>query len=756
MAENLNDVDQALESFGTTVAFNRRAEAVKLAASLLENFGENIDVLMTLGAWHEGEGRGTEADRCFERALSLAPENKAALRAVGIGRLEQGKLDEAHRLLSFMLDPGAEQDLAVLGILAAGYQQADRHDEAMQIFACILKGQKSLGQDKDFRKAVADSEQNLALDASILPKKQVSYLLRVGLPLVAAAALGGVLCLNHVLSLKQDLYLVNGFGVPIEVCVDGGGKLKVPAHSRRKTTIAEGKHTAMVSYADGKGEPIDFVVENSILQRWWYNSIFVLNPRSAATLIWQEVIYTTYNSGEKPRSKVLWGKQFFALRDIDYAFETAPQRIETENTRIVRQQVEVIKGHPTDMLSYFTDRRPENIFNFIELHLELAPGDESLLNSYVLISGASKDLQNRRDVLMQVRLKQRPVLIEWHRSYQELNNGEKGFAALLVRYDKLLAADAENSALLYLRGRLSGDGTAAKDYYQRSVAADPKNPYPHMAMAYHSNSRGQFANARRELATAITLKGDDSWEANMYTTRFALGEYAALLKEMRGRQQRAPMDAGLSSTVTELLVKSGDVTAAEKELARYSARLRQKYPGAPAEAAILDCRISLQVFKNQSREILKIARRVKDKTEQRNWQLQAYMALGDMSAAEKLAPRKQGEFNWSFALRMYVGWHLAGNAAKAKWWLDQALVELKAGRPSQRRVAGLLEQKSPAAEAVLDVSQRPGDKVTTLLALACRHPAISKPLVDLAERLNYSLYIPHNFVQRSIAKLRKK
>jgi len=763
-ASDTNDVsarDSSLELAEFRKLCNRGKveETAAMARGLLERFGEDIAVLTAVGNWSRRVGRVEDASHCFERVVQLQPENRVAVSALALGHIEGGRLDEAHRLLGFMLDPGPRQDRSLLRRLARAYQQADRHREALQIYACVLKGSAPLGQDGAFRREVRASEQGLGMSDSILPRRKLPRLVTVKMPVVAllaAAALVGAWLINSHLSTNQTLHVVNGCGQPFRVSVRGAGSLGVVAGSRREMSIAEGRHTADVRFADGTATTIEFVVENSIAQRLASDSTFVLNPRGAASLLWEQVIYTAHGGNQKPVTRVHFGKEFMSFRDVDYAFAVAPGSIRTERSREVRTRLTLIRDKPLEVLDYFTDQRPERLMRFTRHHLELDPDNLDLLVAYLHLSATSDRLLKRRKQFMRQQLARRPVLVEWHRLHQNLNQGPDGYDALLENYDVLLAEKPRSAARLYLRSRLCASSSEAQKYLERCRSGSPGCGHAHLARAYHHNSRGEFGPALRQLAAARELMSLRRWRTADYETRFALGQYDHLLKDVRRQQRQTPLKLDLCTTISELLAKKGDVAGARKEVQTYARRLRGRFPGARAERAILTCRLSLLLFLGEDAKILEECQRIKDKGSRRDWEIRAHMAIGNMGAAEKLAPAKPGEFSCSFGLEMYVGWYLAGDGRKADRWLAGAIRELKLNSPEERRLAGLLEAGDCSLRDALDIPRSPSEKATFLLALACRHRAIREPLVATAEKLNYSLCNPHSFRKRAIAELRKR
>ena len=169
MSQDRNDPEAVLEMFGSLVAFSKREEAATLAESMIQRFPENIDIQMSVGAWHEREGRGQKADECFEAGFRADPDHPGPRRAVGIGKIEQGRLQEAAELLGTFRHPSEYYDPAIFFMLASAHQKADDHDAALDEYAELGENHPELLKDKDFRKMVITSEKALGESESMLP-----------------------------------------------------------------------------------------------------------------------------------------------------------------------------------------------------------------------------------------------------------------------------------------------------------------------------------------------------------------------------------------------------------------------------------------------------------------------------------------------------------------------------------------------------------------------------------------------------------
>src|SRR5262249_12241427 len=136
--------------------------------------------------------------------------------------------------------------------------------------------------------------------------------------------------------------------------------------------------------------------------------------------------------------------------DVDYAFEDFPGEIPLKNgkpvtkTRVVAAD---LKPYEAINATAMEPGRRTNLLPFLEAHLRVDPADAILLLIYSSFAGQSGQ-HDRSRAFLATRLDERPVLIEWHRAYQESCQAGGHEDELLALYDQFLETDPGNSALL--------------------------------------------------------------------------------------------------------------------------------------------------------------------------------------------------------------------------------------------------------------------------------------------------------------------
>ena len=764
-AEKPDDVDAALELHGTLVSFGRHEEAARVADTLARNFPDNLEVQIHLGSWHAQSGREHEADACFDKALSLDPHDLAARRAVGVGCIERGDLARARELLAFMEKKCPEQDPGVLVLLADAFGARGDHQQAMELYEVVLRAFPGLGGDRRLRKRIAKSEAALGRGESILPKLPLYRRPAFLAAALAVVAVAGVMLYHHFLGAKP-LVVVNGLAVPVDVTFDeSDGPYTVAAGSRQTVRLGLGSHQAVVARPDAGDETVDFDMQAGFFERFSSKKIFVLNVAGAADFLWEKSIYTKGPAADAPPIyRIHYGQKFLVFDDVDYSFdEQFPAKVEgpEHSTRLAKTRVSILQAPPAAVLTLFPDGTPpQELLKFAEHHLAINPAEEMLVQFYAAISSGVGQEAPCRDFL-QTRLDYRPVAVEWHRMYQELCKTTGSDEGLPAAYDRMLQDAPNDSALLYLRGRIEPDGAAASRYFDRSIAADPSNPYPRLAKAYQLASRGDFAAARGPAAEACRLKpGSISMTQVFAEIRLALGEYEALEAELRAQQQEAPTGLALQEDLLVVLAAAGKLDEAGQAHRAYAQSVAKQVAQSgmrqdPKQRGILS-EMTLAYLRDDMAGYLRNAKKLTDATASATTACAAHLELDRPAEAEEAFAQVPKAHKPLYALLLSLAWKQQGDQAKADRWRQAAIEQFRAGSADHRHLAALLakgDDLQPAEIDNVDIQRRL--KAAALVALADRSPSHRTQLLRKAAKLNLVGLFPHRFLKRTIAAMKE-
>lgn len=761
--------DNAIALHQQFVHFHQLDEAGAFQKTMVEKFPDNAKVHAYLGAALTHVGKVKEADPFFARALELRPDMPEARSGAALGLVREGKLDEARALLDFLEKPGASKlySLEPLDTLARAYQEAGRHEAALSIFSGLLKELPKLGEEKWFRDLVGRSEKKGGQD-SILPKQKFSWKRFLGTQPSQPAAAGqrvtwrglavfgiilGVIALIFIISNEyirrhRKIYIVSGFKEPALVEIRGVGTVRT-ARSEVELPLKEGRYHAVIT--GPVKQEVDFEVRAGYWSRWFDDPVWVLNVGGSVLL--QKTVAVYARNAPPAQYSFYFGQSFYFFDRVTHPFRDLPEtlRMKSTETRTLIS-VDFVRQEPSMAFLYFNHQKnfPEAM-RLAEWRLTLRPDDEEMLGHYFLAAQGHQQAE-RAEKFLRAGLTNRPVLIQWHRLYQGLRHDADRDAALVAEYDRQLAADPTNSALMYLRGRIAGDRTASREWFERACNADPNNAFPFFARGYDRMALGDWAGARPLLERASTLRPKQTEFGEMFMdARAALGEFTALEKELRQELVTQPLSYLAIRRLCDVLIATGRPSDAEAAVRQFESNaMRESRESTAAPNAELHRHMLYALGKFEALE----KHAAGERSAAANYaRYTALVELGKFEEAAKIfSLQAEGANNPYHYLNTAIALRLAGNAVEAARWQARANELFAKGDSDATRAGALLQRAAPPTQAELDEIAIPVEaKASVLAALSQLHPARRAEFAAQARRLNINWGFPHHLLDRATA-----
>lgn len=750
--------EAALEAHATLLGFHDHDQAGRFRETALGRYPDHAGLRAGLAAQLVRASEFDESARLYEEALALDPDLTEARVGVARRKMAQGELDEARELLDFLELPGAggHEDLGPIDVLSTYYQNQGRHEEALDLAGHLLREIPQAGHQHTFRTFVRKSEKALGRTESILPPVEHSLrgLFRAeGSPypawqrrLVAGLAVAALLAAglgvnNEYIRRHRSLHVLNATGRAVRVQVDDGPTESVSGLGR--LTVPEGRHRVKLGGAVEGAQEVD--LRAGYFDRWFSKPLWVVNPGGEAVLYESTVSYA--ESPEPARHRLIVGPSFVAFPHVDYPFEGPPASIRLKKGRapVVKTVVRWVQNEDNGaFLATLETDRPAAL-TFAENRLRRHPEQSPLLGSYLQATRLPES--PRVEAFLKSGLDRRPVVVLWHRAYQnaaEINGHDDGLPGL---YDRFLASDPKNAALLYLRGRIDHDWDRQESFYRRAADADPEAPWPWFALAAHAESEGRWDEARLLFLKARERKIDETAvRERIHVARLATGEAQALVKEYRDQLRGHPMDPETMIFLNDALAVTGQADAIEPEvngwLSRITAEARNQL-AAPIRAIAL----------YQAGKADECERFCRDTPILQTGALraQALAALG--RAVETTGPAFDGAWDdpWtSLAVSLDLG--LGGKPEEATRYRDRACKALEKLNREYRRVAEILKAGEPPPLRDLErLSIGPEHKALLLAALGVKFPAKRAEFLARAAHFNVLRKPPYLVVRRATA-----
>ncbi len=763
--------DTAIAAHRQLLTFHQLNEAADLQKLMVEKYPDNARVHAYLGAAWTEFGKYNEAEAGYARALALRPDMPEARVGMALAYIRAKRLDEARKLLDFMEKPGAGQlyPMAPLEKLAIAYQQMGRHQEALALFGRLLAELPAISQHPAFRKLVKKSEAALKQSASILPKKKVSLrnLFKKPTPgqggravsgrkvLIIVGAAAVVICVamaasNEMIRHHRKLYIANAFGGNLHLEISGIGPVRLNP-GITQIELAEGQYVAR--FTGPIQEEVSLDIRDQYFNRWFGKPLWLLNPDGAAILVVHRAVYRV---DPVPATYSLeYGRSFHCFPHIDHPFEPLPKTVSLPSgtSEATRTGLELFPQLPIRAFYVLEqERRKNEAANLAEWDLRRSPGDKEMMEAYAATMSQPADLK-RWDAFLRAGLTNRPVQIEWHRSYQDLHLNQADGPELTSLYEGMLQAEPDNSALLYLRGRVSGDHVESQALFKRALKADPENPYPQYALAFDESSLGHWEEAERMLRKVVELRPDDRrFRDDWKTAGIAVGKYDDIKEGYEARLRLDPRDWKSALSLCEVQVAAGQTAEAEETISNSARAFR----GRDATTAEAIRRVGMGRYfyaVGDFGALEKLGRAGKDEND-KSALFYALIEEGRMDEAMRIYPMDK-VVNPAVMISVSLAWRLAGKNDEAQKWQAPAVASLQSGGGDSLRAANLLEGKTAPTPAEVDEVELPPQFKAILLAdLAVMHPERRDELAGQSRRLNVDRSFPYHLVNRATGEVK--
>ncbi len=756
--------ESALAGHATMLAFHEFEKAALLRAAALAKFPNQVELLEGLAAQLEGTSKRDAAAPLHEALLRITPDLPVARLAVAATKMAEGRLDDARSLLRFLEVSGAgrEYSLEPLKTLAQHYQDQGRHSEALRLSETLLRENPALANDRPFRAFVKESEAAQGMSQSILPRR----LLSLRFPAASAGgsrrtrrrmpfwffatalllAIAGLLISNEHFRRNRVIHVVNATGLPVQVQVDDFPPRAV--NGLGLLSVSEGRHRLKVTGAVEETHEVE--LRTGYFDRWLNKPAWVFNPGNEAVLE-ESTLY--YALKPHPSDQTLFvAESFLARPHVDYAFESPPDHLTLSSGRSELSKTSLQWQPGEDVAAFLTTLETDRsrALGFAERRLRRIPEQAELLNTY--LRSASEADQPRARAFLESGLVRRPVVVPWHRTYQSVCEFEGQEGELVALYDRFLTAEPANGSLLYLRGRIDPDWERQDRLYRRAAEADPKLPWPWMALGTQANAGAHWDEGLRCLRKAKELAIEsDLIVVALEDARLGTGDAAALAKELRTQIFSQPIGVSAIVTLTEAMAACGEPERITAEINEWQ---NLATPGVPVDAItqvralglyhagkIQDCADrcltvpSLRSGRLRVQSLLAL-RKAKDVT-------------SDASFASVLEDPRT-------ALALCLELYLEDQPQEAVLWRQRAARNMESAGRDIRRAGEVLESTSAPVTAELDrLLIEPALKATILLLLAERFPAKRPEYVARAATFNIRRNPPYlllcNAIERAVS-----
>lgn len=769
LAQQLDNPEAGLKHLYALSGFGELDEAKDLAEAMENQHAKDADVLLALGGWHEHCKHKADADRCFQAAYQLNPQNPATIRAQGLTLMEQGQLDEARALLNVLKPPHPSFDPIIFTTLGKAFQDRQRHAEALEMFE-IAASVPEMQKSKAFQGLARKSEKAIGRrDSSFVPKlplwRKKSF--KIAAALLLVAGLWGLL--TWVRGQNRTLQVINSSPQTLAFAIDGGETLEVFPGSHLSLRVGEGLHKVKIVRPALMAGEKPFAIHTPLWQRAFVSPTCILDPLQSSLIYWRKVWYRRVPDDSKDEADTHYGQLYVQYPGVDYLFADFPAEIRLERRKDASRTG--IKFEPLTMqMLRSTESSGTEILHRAEQLLELRGFELPDLLGYYNFCRESNQLDQANQFLESIR-QRRPIVLSVHRVALGLAKDATEREKIKTTYDEELKSDPKNPDLLFLRSILETDFSKARPFLENALQAAPQHRESVRRMIM-----GEFCATNFDQAWKLAEKNFPSLVdfASVRELMFATKQYAIMSRNIQEDPEGFDRIMQATRLFHEMGIGFSDPPRNfEEQFAFQSAFKAAKVVSgglhvgidvlakeelSPSEYWFLE---AYQAYLDE--DVDKIGKLLQSTVvpadETRYWRFIYELENGSQIALLKAASDMAEETNAEDELLVAIRLRLEGDAEQAESWLKSAADRLAEGEAIEQAWSELLftcnEQTIPL-DKVRNLLDYPNSKAIYATALAAFSPSVDPALVELAEKCNFDHGLPYRFLRDSLKKLANK
>jgi tetratricopeptide (TPR) repeat protein len=305
--------------------------------------------------------------------------------------------------------------------------------------------------------------------------------------MVGSGAVGSI-----IKSRTQDVVVVNGFDVPVNVVLDGTQRTIAPL-GRDTITVKAG---VVQGKASAKGIDVDMLQQKIASS----GSTTIWNIAGAAPVFQEQVVYTKHqasSSPAQPEPTIYCGQRFVEIEHVDDPFTPPPQSVSMgkHTEQVHRTHLDLAKagsqpGYLSCMYYMAAHDGLKNAARFLEAEAELKGWDSETTAMAMAAASLASNAEAIR--VAQRALKIRPDDIILHRRYQAARDDAGQTREVLQEYADMARRDPDSAKAQYLYAALM-HGQAGVDSLEKLAARFGKEPHILRSLTWRRMVHGDYA-----------------------------------------------------------------------------------------------------------------------------------------------------------------------------------------------------------------------------------------------------------------------
>jgi tetratricopeptide (TPR) repeat protein len=306
---------------------------------------------------------------------------------------------------------------------------------------------------------------------------------------------------------NTHLYIDNALARGVNVELDGQ-RFKLESNAMHDAEVSHGAHMIVIRETDGKElerRPLD-VSRQSLWDTIVHEHFYVYNIASQRVYRRAAITYAPSVSNSAYNASLVAMKTFFEMRDVDFAFHTAPETIEMSSSSSHETKIEFTASNDVTLAQYAALQMQQGNVRDARAAIAVAvansPCDTLTRRMQLMIAPSASDAAKQWIAAC------RQDDLQAHRAYQDANRwGHR--AETRAEYAALLAQQPDSGKMHYLYGRTLDEQDAAIVEYRKALALTPDLVWARIALGYANATAERYDDALREYGMALDEKGVD-------------------------------------------------------------------------------------------------------------------------------------------------------------------------------------------------------------------------------------------------------
>lgn len=484
-------------------------------------------------------------------------------------------------------------------------------------------------------------------------------------------------------------------------------------------------------------------VKTDFWTRLFSPQIVIINPDRLGLFSTDNVVYTAPDARGDFESmanwKLLTNQSHYVFPEPDYAFVKAPENhsLPKGSTVLTKTRISIIPAHSIDQrMDVVGSNLNETGVKAYAIQLAtLLPDSRVVPNALIHYVDSAVSIP-----LIQPHLTERPIRVEWHRAYQNINRTGSAANDLQPRYAELVAQNPEDGSAYYLRGRIAKNPDAARTDYQRALSASKPSAYAHLALAGLDSTAAHFEESLTHFDAAIAAGIDDreirEQRCNVLIALHRSDEWLKDIAKRRGIEDEEALNIEeLYATAANPATKFTTMEAlSKKALVHVVANTEPKQ----VVGARLSVNLNLAYATGDETTYVRLLA-----SREKNDSASLAIARHDLAGVARAAKNPNG-----VSLDEYLSFYLiamqAGETTVAQGYWDHAARILNSSNDDKKIFADQIAGRTPLdLGALLKADIHPVYKALLFASLGFQKPEHRTSLFAMAAQQNYLPYPPH-------------